>query len=202
MLNKQGQKVGRKGAATRLRILDAARELLEQRGIEPGALEIATAAGISKASIYLYFRDVREIELALSVAAGKELQGLLPLLDFRLDSADLRDRALGFVQSYTELWNRNRRILLLRNFRADGGDADFIHIRDETGIPFIRKLADQFRSAPRDADVAFARAAVFFASLDRLAATFIRPGNVERIMPSDTIISAEADILAMILNAE
>ncbi|MFV9453839.1 TetR/AcrR family transcriptional regulator [Rhodococcus sp. NM-2] len=59
-------KPGSKGARTRLRILDAAREVFEERGyLETRVVDIASRAGIAIGGYYSYFNSKDEIFLTL-----------------------------------------------------------------------------------------------------------------------------------------
>lgn len=194
IVNKHGQRVGRKGAATRLRLIQAASDLLEKGTVNLSPGHIASAAGVSSASFYLYFCDIREIELALSRVARDDLLQLIDLLDFPANAADLEDRCLHFVEAYTARWIQHRQVLRLRNFRADAGDADFLQVRSETGMPFIQKIALGIAACCPDPQTAQARAIVFYASLDRLSVAAHQRTN----FPTPELMRAEAHVLALL----
>src|SRR5690349_25146458 len=76
-----GRALGRRGAQTRRRLLDATADLLETHGIRDlRVVDIARAVGSSPATFYQYFRDVEEAVLALTQEVGDELSPLSALL--------------------------------------------------------------------------------------------------------------------------
>ena len=86
-----GRALGRRGAQTRRRLLDATAELLETHGIRDlRVVDIARAVGSSPATFYQYFRDVEEAVLALAEEVGDEIA---PLVDAARDAVGRRGRA-------------------------------------------------------------------------------------------------------------
>lgn len=85
----QSARLTRKGRATRARIVDAAAQLMYERGVTEATLEdVRAAAGVSGSQIYHYFADKQALLLAVierQTEAVLELQA--PLFD-RLDSLD------------------------------------------------------------------------------------------------------------------
>jgi TetR/AcrR family transcriptional regulator, transcriptional repressor for nem operon len=85
----QGARLTRKGQATRARIVDAAAQLMYERGVTEATLEdVRAAAGVSGSQIYHYFADKQALLLAVierQTEAVLELQA--PLFD-RLDSIE------------------------------------------------------------------------------------------------------------------
>lgn len=85
----QSARLTRKGQATRARIVDAAAQLMYERGVTEATLEdVRAAAGVSGSQIYHYFADKQALLLAVierQTEAVLELQA--PLFD-RLDSLD------------------------------------------------------------------------------------------------------------------
>ena len=64
--NKQGQARGKKGQATRARLMNAAERLLAKSSpLDLTAVAIAKAADTSSATFYMYFDDVKDIYLSL-----------------------------------------------------------------------------------------------------------------------------------------
>ena len=60
-----GRPLGKRGAATRRRLLDATAQLLESHGVRDlRVVDIARVVGTSPATFYQYFRDVEEAVLA------------------------------------------------------------------------------------------------------------------------------------------
>src|SRR3954466_9607586 len=76
-----GRSLGKRGAATRARLLQATSELLESNGLRDlRVVDIARAVGTSPATFYQYFRDVEEAVLALTAEVGEELAPVDELL--------------------------------------------------------------------------------------------------------------------------
>jgi AcrR family transcriptional regulator len=66
--NLYGQAMGRKGSETRARLMRATVELLEKRSLRDVSVsDIATLAGTSSSSFYIYFADVTAAALAAAV---------------------------------------------------------------------------------------------------------------------------------------
>src|SRR5687768_4998638 len=81
-VNKSGQSLGQKGHRTRLRILDATRQLIEaQKGLAPAAAAVAREAGISSPTFYLYFADVGEAILDVVAEISQEFEPVAALLE-------------------------------------------------------------------------------------------------------------------------
>lgn len=85
----EGARLTRKGQATRARIVDAAAQLMYERGVTEATLEdVRAAAGVSGSQIYHYFADKQALLLAVierQTEAVLELQA--PLVE-RLDSLE------------------------------------------------------------------------------------------------------------------
>ena len=77
----------RKGEATRQRIVDAAAQLMYQRGVTEATLEdVRAAAGVSGSQIYHYFADKQELLLAVIEHQTQAVLGLQQPLFDRMDS--------------------------------------------------------------------------------------------------------------------
>lgn len=114
-----------RAARTRARILQAARDLLEERGYHGvGLASVAAAAGVSRQSIYLHFGSKRELLLAL-VAEVDEREGL-PRLAEAVDQAPSARAALhSFVDLVAELTPRvYRTAAVLEAERRSSPEAD------------------------------------------------------------------------------
>ena len=91
-----GRALGRRGAQTRRRLLDATAELLETHGIRDlRVVDIARAVGSSPATFYQYFRDVEEAVLALAEEVGDEIAPLVARLEPPWDADRGLDDARG-----------------------------------------------------------------------------------------------------------
>src|SRR5258708_34218234 len=79
--NLYGQAMGRKGTQTRERLIRATVDLLERRSIRDVSVsDIATLAGTSSSSFYIYFADGSSAALAAAESVGPitpEIENLL-----------------------------------------------------------------------------------------------------------------------------
>src|SRR5438445_13846057 len=76
-----GRALGRRGAQTRRRLLDATAHLLETHGIRDlRVVDIARSVGTSPATFYQYFRDVEDAVLVLAGEVGASTAPLLAVL--------------------------------------------------------------------------------------------------------------------------
>src|SRR3546814_12148926 len=101
ILNKHGQAIGRKGAESRRRLLDATRTLI---ATEPAhkltASAIARTAKLASQTFYLYFNDIDEILLALSQEAAEDMDEVFAELNRHWDKigrASGRERVCQYV---------------------------------------------------------------------------------------------------------
>ena len=119
-----GRALGKRGALTRRKLLDATAALLEDRGVRDlRVVDIARAVGTSPATFYQYFRDVEEAVLALAAEVGDEVTPLARLLDAPWDNDDGLDAARALVDGFVSYWDRHRAVLRTRNLAAQEGDA-------------------------------------------------------------------------------
>ena len=99
-----GRALGRRGAQTRRRLLDATAELLETHGIRDlRVVDIARAVGSSPATFYQYFRDVEEAVLALAEEVGDEIEPLVACLEPPWDADAGLDDARALVERFRRL---------------------------------------------------------------------------------------------------
>jgi AcrR family transcriptional regulator len=146
-----GRALGRRGAQTRRRLLDATTALLETHGIRDlRVVDIAREVGSSPATFYQYFRDVEEAVLALTLEAGDELAPLVALLDPPWEAPGGLDNARALVDGFVDYWDRHRAVLRTRNLAAQEGDERFRDIRNRTLGDFMAALTAKIAGA-RDA---------------------------------------------------
>ncbi len=174
-----GRPLGKRGAQTRARLLDATATLLETHGVRDlRVVEIARAVGTSPATFYQYFRDVEDAVLALATVVGNEIAPLADLLAQPWNAHSL-DAARALVDGFIDYWDRHRAVLRTRNLAAQEGDARFREVRNHANAPFLDGFARQITDptlAP------FAAAAALVALLERMAAfhTELEPMGIPR----------------------
>ena len=180
-----GRELGRRGAQTRRRILDATTDLLETHGIRDlRVVDIARAVGSSPATFYQYFRDVEDAVVALAQEVGDELEPLAALLDPPWDGAGGLDNARALVDGFVDYWDRHRAVLRTRNLAAQEGDERFREVRHRTLRPFMVSLTAKIaesRSAGRVVDEMSpaAASAALVALIERMAAFHRELGQLD-----------------------
>ncbi len=149
-----GRALGRRGAQTRRRLLDATAELLETHGIRDlRVVDIARAVGSSPATFYQYFRDVETAVLALTQEVGDDLSPLVALLDPPWDADNGLDNARALVAGFVDYWDRHRAVLRTRNLAAQEGDQRFRDVRNHTLREFIANLTAMITTAQAEGRV-------------------------------------------------
>lgn len=173
-----GRTPGRRGRATREKLLSATAKLLEESSYRDlTVIEIARRAGTSPATFYQYFEDVEAaiLVLAKSMAAeGHErLTNLIANADWR--GAKGFQAALELVDATFSVWERHRALLRVVDLSTAEGDLRFQNIRthllNEVTIA-LRDVIEEFRHQgkhPRDLDP-MAQAAAVVSMLVHVAA--------------------------------
>jgi AcrR family transcriptional regulator len=171
-----GRTVGRRGAVTRRRLLDATATLLVEVPLRDlRVVDIAREVGTSPATFYQYFRDVEDAVLVLADDCGDAMRPLAGRLD---EAWDGLDAAREFVAAFIEFWDQHSAVLRVRNLAAQEGDSRFRELRRAANLPFIDGLAEHVRRAQAAGRVDAAlspitAAAALMALLERMA-TFHR----------------------------
>jgi AcrR family transcriptional regulator len=171
-----GRPLGKRGAATRRRLVEATARLLESHGVRDlRVVDIAREVGTSPATFYQYFRDVEEAVLALTAEVGEELAPVDELLRRPWTGASGLDTAREMVDAFIRYWDANRAVLRTRNLAAQEGDKRFRQVRNNSLRPLTEHLANavaESQAAGRvSAEIApMAAAAALVALLERMAA--------------------------------
>lgn len=139
-----GRVPGRRGRATRDKLLRATVELLAQRSYRDlTVVEIAKRARTSTATFYQYFADVEAsiAELAHELAAeGPSLVDIVASGAWRTDGYE---PALRLVDAFIDLWERHRAILRVVDLATAEGDLRFRNIRTH----LLSQVTDALRDA-------------------------------------------------------
>ena len=142
------RKLGAKGQRTRQQLIDATVALLETSGLrDVSVVDVARAANTSPATFYVYFRGVPEAVLAALENASQTSPELEALIDRDWLAPGAIEDARMFVERYTELWNRNRNIFVVRNLAAEEGDARFYEARMKQARPMMKAISEQVNRA-------------------------------------------------------
>jgi AcrR family transcriptional regulator len=198
-----GRALGRRGALTRRKLLDATAALLEDRGVRDlRVVDIARAVGTSPATFYQYFRDVEEAVLVLAEEVGEDLAPVGDLLadDWTGDSLEL---ARALVQTFVGYWDDHRAVLRTRNLAAQEGDQRFRAIRNESLRPLFAGLASKVAEAQRqgrvdDAITPLAAASALVSMMERMAAFH---ADLEPLgVPRDDLVETTARIVDWVVS--
>lgn len=199
--NLYGQKMGRKGAETRARLMMATANLLEKRSImDLSVAEIAALAGTSSAAFYVYFDDVPEVALALA----ENVEQITPEIETSLvgawDDENALARALVLVKAYIALWQQHHPILRLRNLRADEGDKRFEEVRHASVGRLHALLSARIAAAQNGLDASPGASALMIL-LERTAAMANLPLS-RRHASRSQLIKATAFLISKALTPE
>jgi len=171
-----GRALGKRGAQTRRRLLEATARLLETHGVRDlRVVDIAREVGSSPATFYQYFRDVEAAVLTLADEAAEDLEPVARVLAQPWDGDAGLDAARTMVESFLDSWDRHRAILRTRNLAAQEGDQRFRAVRNAALQPLTEALADRIADARRAGAVEqeispIAAAAALVAMTERMAA--------------------------------
>jgi AcrR family transcriptional regulator len=171
-----GRPLGKRGAATRLRLLEATAQLLESHGVRDlRVVDIAREVGTSPATFYQYFRDVEEAVLALTAEVGEELAPVDELLRRPWTGPTGLDAARDMVDLFIRYWDEHRAVLRTRNLAAQEGDQRFRQVRNNSLRPLTEHLAAAVAESQAVGRVSteiapMAAAAALVALLERMAA--------------------------------
>jgi AcrR family transcriptional regulator len=139
-----GRVAGRRGQATRQKLLDCLGKML---GTSPyrdvKVIDVARKAGTSPATFYQYFPDVEAAVLELAEDAVRESEGLSELVAGRSWAGQAgRQTAEELVDGFLAFWRRNDAILRVIDLGAAEGDRRFVRIRTRVQGAVVKPLAD------------------------------------------------------------
>jgi AcrR family transcriptional regulator len=126
-----GRVPGRRGQATRERLLQCTADLLEKTSYRDiTVIDIAQCAGTSPATFYQYFSDVEEATVVLAGAMteqGAELTELIRRSSWRGKQAVASSESL--VDGFFDLWEKHGAVLRVVDLATLEGDLRFKNIR-------------------------------------------------------------------------
>ena len=204
--NLQGQRLGRKGRITRDRIIAVARELIEEPTAEILSISaVARRAELRVSSIYNYFPDLSDLLMTVLEPVLQEAQqGYLQVLgEYWADDA-LDEKCAEFVEAFRLFWERNVRLLHVRNNLAQQHDPRALSQRINAARRVVSRLALQFGcSSDEEWSAEQDMASVLYAGLERVV-TIVSdellkapyPINIERRFGKNTL-KQQARLLAL-----
>ncbi len=139
-----GRRPGRRGLATRQRLLDCTSEMLGAGSYrELKVVDIARAAGTSPATFYQYFADVESAVVVLAeemAAQGKRFADHVRTSSWRGRKGYAAAEAL--VDEVIDFWDEHRSVLRVVDLATDEGDARFANVRTRLLNDLNNALAD------------------------------------------------------------
>ena len=171
-----GRAIGKRGAQTRRRLLDATAKLLEDHGLRDlRVVDIARAVGSSPATFYQYCHDVEDAVLALAAEVGEDLAPIGDALARSWQNDDGLDATRVLVARFIDYWDTHRAVLRTRNLTAQEGDPRFREIRNRSLEPLREGIATKIVDAQDAGRVGrelspVAAASALCAMIERMAA--------------------------------
>ncbi|GAB2813078.1 TetR family transcriptional regulator [Streptomyces chlorus] len=126
-----GRVAGRRGQATRQKLLDCLSEMLSSSPYrDVKVIDVARRAGTSPATFYQYFPDVEGAVLEIAEQMVADGAGLAELLEGRSWAGKAGwQTAQIFVDGFLDFWKRNEAILRVVDLGAAEGDKRFYKLR-------------------------------------------------------------------------
>ena len=125
-----GRVPGRRGRATRDRLLECTGEMLTANSYrDVKVIDIAREAGTSPATFYQYFPDVEAAILVLAEQMAHESELAALAHDGSWKGKAGFATALGLVDGFLEFWESHRPVLRVVDLATEEGDVRFRQIR-------------------------------------------------------------------------
>ena len=149
-----GRVAGRRGLATRQRLMECTVELL---GTTPyrdlKITDITRAAGTSPATFYQYFVDLETVLLAVAEQTAAEAQQLVDLIaGRRWKGAAGVESAEHLVDGFIDFWRTHRPTLRVIDLRSTEGDKRFRLVRVMLLNGLTKALAAEIETMAGDAE--------------------------------------------------
>jgi AcrR family transcriptional regulator len=142
-----GRVPGRRGLATRQRLLECTTEMLEAGSYRDlKVIDIAREAGTSPATFYQYFADVEAAILVLAEDMAREGGATLPEI---VRAGTWRgkggyERAGDLVDGFLDFWEAHRSVLRVVDLATEEGDQRFRQIRTRLLATVTDALAEAY----------------------------------------------------------
>jgi len=138
-----GRLPGRRGRATRQKLLDATAALLETSSYrELKVVDIARKAGTSPATFYQYFPDVEVAILALGEVMDAEGEVLAEPVHGAWNGRAGAEASMNLVQGFLDFWEEHEAVLRVVDLAIVEGDRRFRRIRNELLAPVTFALIE------------------------------------------------------------
>ncbi len=139
-----GRVPGRRGRATRQRLLECTREMLTTTSYrDVKVIDIARDAGTSPATFYQYFADVEAAILVVAEEMAQQGTHLTKIIaSGSWEASDAAVTALELVDAFLAFWDEHRAVLRVVDLATDEGDGRFQKIRVGLLNDITKGLAD------------------------------------------------------------
>ncbi|MET9761473.1 TetR family transcriptional regulator [Streptomyces sp. NPDC006372] len=139
-----GRVAGRRGQATRQKLLDCLSEMLSSSPYrDVKVIDVARKAGTSPATFYQYFPDVEGAVLEIAEQMATEGAALTELLEGRSWAGKAGwQTSQDLVDGFLEFWRKNDAILRVVDLGAAEGDKRFYKLRMKILNSVNNSLAD------------------------------------------------------------
>ncbi|MDT0343170.1 TetR/AcrR family transcriptional regulator [Streptomyces litchfieldiae] len=181
-----GRIAGRRGQATRQKLLDCLGKML---GTSPyrdvRVIDVARKAGTSPATFYQYFPDVEAAVLEIAEGTVKESAELSQLVADRSWAGKAgRETAEELVDGFLGFWRKHDAILRVIDLGAAEGDRRFVRIRTRVQGALVKPLAESIeglRAKGRPSGQDVSPAAVAGSLVTMLAAVSAQPKSLQAL---------------------
>lgn len=154
-----GRVPGRRGRATRQRLLECAVQMLRATSYRDlKVVDIAREAGTSPATFYQYFPDVEAAILVLAdqmVAEGHRFVEIVEATRWRGRAG--YDGALALADEFIRFWDEHQAVLRVVDLATDEGDGRFANVRtrllNEVNNALAAVITDQKKHGRHPPDV-------------------------------------------------
>ena len=150
-----GRVPGRRGRATRQRLLECTRDMLTSTSYrDVKVIDIAREAGTSPATFYQYFADVEAAILVLAEEMAQQGEHLTEIITGgSWQGTDALATSHELVDAFLAFWEAHRPVLRVMDLATDEGDGRFQKIRVRLLNDITKALADVTRRAQAEGGV-------------------------------------------------
>jgi AcrR family transcriptional regulator len=142
-----GRVPGRRGLATRQRLLECTAEMLHSTSYRDlKVIDIAREAGTSPATFYQYFPDVESAVFVLAEEMARDAERLSTIVHRgKWKGRAGFETALALVDAFFGFWEQHRAVLRVVELSTGENDARYRQIRTRLLVETTNSLADVFR---------------------------------------------------------
>ncbi|MEV8113801.1 MULTISPECIES: TetR family transcriptional regulator [Streptomyces] len=180
-----GRVAGRRGQATRQKLLDCLGKMLASSPYrDVKVIDVARKAGTSPATFYQYFPDVEAAVLEIAEVTLRESAALSELVAGRSWTGKAgRRTAEELVDGFLAFWRRHDAILRVIDLGAAEGDRRFVRIRTRIQGAIVKPLTESIDTlqAKGRGGTAVSSAALAGSLVTMLAAVSAQPKSLQSL---------------------